>query len=267
MISEIHLQLGRFDLAELYGQRALEFAQKLKNADLIYLGYLRLGNVALTRGNDQEAEKYFRRVAVPQALPADQGFLGLGRVYDNRRQFERALGYYEQAIWHHEAVRQARIMEEDRSNIFRRGMEASERALDTLLKLHFRNEASREYARRAFQASERIRNRLSADQLSASWNRVEGRTGFEAQLRRVEEDLSEVSNKLLNKSFPADQQRQLESRFERLEIEKAVIRRSIAYYSKVDASSGGMQENSIEHIQEILPDSVAFLEYSVVSLP
>jgi CHAT domain-containing protein len=264
MLAGCYLELNKLEIAERYARRAMDLALKLNNDLLISVSYVRLGAIALSNGNDRAAEAYFRQADLPLAIGTDHGFLGLGLVYERRKELEQALQFYEHSIELHETRRRARAAEEDRLSVFRQINEPYQRSVNVLLKLHFRDNASHQYAEQAFRASERIRNRLSVDQMLESWNRTSASpTALDEQLNAVERTMNEISGKLLNGSPSTADQVTLQVQFERLEIQKSAIRRNMAYYSKLTRTSSNSEENSIEQVQRILPDGVAFLEYSI----
>ena len=272
-ISAAHLNMGHYDQAQDHAVQALDFAIRLNNSNWISSAYFRLGNVELARGNDQEAEEYYQSVLevgdrklLPRATSLAR--LGLGKIAERRGRLEAAIDQYEQAIEVTDRVLENRTTDQDRLGLLRQRIEPYQRVVSSYIKLHLQNRQTDIYARRAFAASERIRNRIFVEHLAAAWEPGEGVPELlREKLQGRDRLISEISQSLLRVELSALEREQLREQLERLEVDQDDIRRQIAVldnrYDRIEA----LDEWPIERIQSTLAPGTAFVEYSLGSEP
>ncbi|MBI4472133.1 MAG: CHAT domain-containing protein [Acidobacteria bacterium] len=275
MISDAYSELRDYEPAESHAKQGLRWSLRFNNPDLIYWAYYRLGEIYLARQDDKNAESVFSKIssakeAYPLIAGAGRvyerpylGLLGLGKIYEKHGQLDRALEHYEEAVKVVEDFRRAQKTGEDRLSLFRRILEPFERAAQTLVKLHFKTgNSDQNYADRAFAATERIRNRIFAEQLAAAWNQTNhGPEQLTDRLNIIERDFTSLSRTLLNNRLSQAEQKNIQEKLEKLEIEKSSARRQIAIYQNL-SSSNKVEEWSIDRVQQLLARNTALLEFT-----
>lgn len=265
VLADAYVATGQIPLAEAHVQQSLVFARRADDPRLLSEMTNRVGHLAMHRADPSAAETAFR--AGSGSLHPYHAIAGLGDVYGRQGKLEAALDQYEKAI---ELIEQQllepRALEADRSGVFRTRVGPYLRAVDALLRLHSRSPEAG-YARRAFMANQRIRDRIFADRLAAEWSRSRENPGqFARDLKAIDERIASVSRALQrpDRTDPADG---LNETLERLEIEQAGLRRAVSLSSPLAGRARREAAISVDEVQRLLPPGTALLDYAMADLP
>ncbi len=185
-----------------YAQQSLSVATELNNPNWIRAAYIRIGNAQVAAGTLDAAEAFYRRVIDNDRVPLSRSLAltGLGKAYVAGGRLEEAVECFEESIANLDIILGLRKVEEDRLSLVHLMIEPHKLAVETLLRLHFRSGgASKDFAHRAFEANERIRNRTFVEHLLAARNRiVDPVFDLDPRLRKIERQMTEISKTLVN---------------------------------------------------------------------
>lgn len=103
VLGEVEQQWSNLEAAIEHLEQGLARAQQTKNEPRIRELYARLGRAALTLGDVNRAQTYFeamlqRRAASGDAASQATAYLGLGRTYQEYRNTEQALHYFDESL-------------------------------------------------------------------------------------------------------------------------------------------------------------------------